>query len=249
MDGSAVSTGTATRSSSRRSRARCSLKRPVVLSIVVAGLVSLTLWLGGCAPPGTGADAPDLKSKAEAEASALVQQAQATAIILRAQATAEALTRDPRAASPTPPPTTLPAAPAASSVPTAQIRVTPRAAATAAAQARAETVGPPTAESETIELLGVGLGEEAGLISVQFKAAPRVAHGWRVGNVWVVDEATSIKYDNVPVTPIIGPLITRPNQYGQIGYVMLYNTNNGLGAGSTVTVVLGDFKREHVVVK
>jgi hypothetical protein len=196
---------------------------------------------------GTTGSTAGLKAKAEAEAADLVQRAEATAIVLRAQATVEALTRDPRAASPTlspAPPTPLPATSPNPGVP---IPPTARAGLPTATQVGA-TGAAATSEPEAVELLGVGLGDEAGLISVKFKAPPRVAHGWRPGNVFVVDEATGIKYDNVPVTPVIGPLITRPNQYGQIGYVMLYNTNSGLRSGSTVTVVLGDFRREHVVV-
>jgi hypothetical protein len=49
--------------------------------------------------------------------------------------------------------------------------------------------------------------------------------------------------------PILGPLLGRPQHEGQIGYVMLFNTSLGIKPGSVVTVVLGDFRQEHVTVK
>jgi hypothetical protein len=49
--------------------------------------------------------------------------------------------------------------------------------------------------------------------------------------------------------PLLGPLIGRPAHAGQIGYVMFVNTPPGLQSGARVTVVLGDFKQEHVIVQ
>ena len=48
---------------------------------------------------------------------------------------------------------------------------------------------------------------------------------------------------------MIGPLIARPKEDGQLGYVMFMNAPQPLQPGSRVTVVLGNFKQEHVVVK
>jgi hypothetical protein len=48
--------------------------------------------------------------------------------------------------------------------------------------------------------------------------------------------------------PTVGPLLGRPKEPGQIGYVMLVNAPPGLHPGSIVTVVLGDCKQEHVTV-
>jgi hypothetical protein len=98
-------------------------------------------------------------------------------------------------------------------------------------------------------LLGVGFAADGAYVHVQFKAPPQVARGWKQGNVYVTDEATGIVYKDIPVMPILGPLIGHPQYGGQIGYVMLFNTSSGIKSGSVVTVVLGDFRQEHVTVK
>ncbi len=68
------------------------------------------------------------------------------------------------------------------------------------------------------------------------------------GRAYVVDEATGVTYQDIPVMPIIGPLVGRPNKNGLQSYVMFSNTGLSVIKGSIVTVVLGDFKQEHVVV-
>jgi hypothetical protein len=96
------------------------------------------------------------------------------------------------------------------------------------------------------------VGTETGLILVQFKAPPAVARKWQQGMVYVVDEATGAKYNEIPVLPIVGPLFGRPKEAGQTGHVMFANAAPGaagLRRGSVVTVVLGAFKQEHVTVQ
>jgi hypothetical protein len=90
---------------------------------------------------------------------------------------------------------------------------------------------------------------EGGLIMVRFKAPPKIAEQWWQGRVSVIDEATGKVYNEIPVTPLIGPLIGRPKIAGQSGYVMLVNAPLSLQPGSTVTVVLGNFQQEHVTVQ
>ena len=98
-------------------------------------------------------------------------------------------------------------------------------------------------------MLGVEIGRESGLILVQFKAPPSLARKWQQGMVYVVDEATGSLYNEIPVAPVVGPLFARPKVAGQTGYVMFSNAPVALQAGSRVTVVLGDFKQQHVAVK
>jgi hypothetical protein len=161
---------------------------------------------------------------AGAEATAIIQQAQATAAALRAQAAAPA--------APTSPP--LPAAPTP----------TPAAAQPAPASLAAEEP-----VSGTIEVTGAGYAADGAYIIVRFKAPPQVARRWMQGTVSVTDEATGQIYGEIPTMPLIGPLIGHPAQAGQPGYVMLVNTPPGLPPGSLVTVLLGDFKQEHVHVQ
>ena len=56
-------------------------------------------------------------------------------------------------------------------------------------------------------------------------------------------------YKQVSVAPIIGPLIARPREAGQPGYVMFVHDPPTLRPGSVVTVVLDQFRQEHVVVE
>jgi hypothetical protein len=65
----------------------------------------------------------------------------------------------------------------------------------------------------------------------------------------VMDETTGTSLNNVPVMPVIGPLIARPREQGQPGYVMFVHQLAILRSGSLVTEVLDTFKQEHVPVQ
>jgi hypothetical protein len=99
------------------------------------------------------------------------------------------------------------------------------------------------------ELLGVGFGAEGGFLIVRYKALPRTARRFRQGNVFVIDEASGRAYREVAVAPKIGPLIARPRLQGQAGYVMLVNSPAPLRKNSVVTVVLGEYRQQHVLVQ
>ena len=101
--------------------------------------------------------------------------------------------------------------------------------------------------TQAVELLGVGYAADGALLVVQFKAPPQEARRtMRQGTISVTDEASGALYNEVPSLAIIGPLIGHPAQAGQPGYAMLVNTPPGVPPGSLVTVVLGNFKQEHV---
>ena len=100
-----------------------------------------------------------------------------------------------------------------------------------------------------MEIVGVGFAADGDYVMVQFRADPRVTLMWAQGNVYVIDEATGIKYGDIPVMPVVGPLLGQPVEKGQLGYVMFLNHNRALAAGARVTVVLGDFRQEHVPVQ
>jgi hypothetical protein len=65
----------------------------------------------------------------------------------------------------------------------------------------------------------------------------------------ITDESSGEVYAEVPVLPIIGPLIARPREYGQPGYFMLVNAPVFLQPGSLVTVKMVDFVFEHITVE
>ena len=200
-------------------------------------LICLAALVAACSPgapaalEGTAPSAPDPLAGAAAEATAIIQRAEATAVVLKAQAVATAMIEQaddspamPVSATAAPP---TPAAPAGS--PASEPLVTP------------EPV------TQAVELLGVGYAADGALLVVQFKAAPMEARRtMRQGTISVTDEASGTVYNEVPSMPIIGPLIGHPAVAGQPGYAMLVNTPPGLPPGSLVTVVLGDFKQEHV---
>ncbi len=212
-------------------------------------LISAVLILSvaaGCSSPVSSVNEPTLKDKAAAEATAIIQRAEATAIVLQAQATASAMLDRAKGE----PPTAelivvtatsepVPASIASSSAATASATTLP----TASTPTATRTITP------SVELLAVGFAADMGYIMIQFKADPFVARSWMQGNVYVKDETTGTIYNEIPVLPNIGPLFGRPKQAGQLGYVMLVNVPPGVHAGSVVTVVLGDFKQEHVTVR
>ena len=84
---------------------------------------------------------------------------------------------------------------------------------------------------------------------VQFRAPARTVAKWYQGMISVIDESSGTEYTEIPSVGAIGPLISRPQLDGQLGYVMLTNAPVPLKPGAVVTVVLGDFKQEHLVIQ
>jgi hypothetical protein len=203
----------------------------------MAGMILLCL-AAACGAPARSPAPTDIGNGtlawAAAEATAIIERAQATALVLEARAAATALVAQTGAAgitrAPVAPNRASPAAPAA------QNRATP------APTGEMTTTG-------TIEIVRVGFAAEGGFIDVQFIAPPEVAEKWWQGSVYVIDEATGTKYEEIPVMPTLGALIGKPQRAGQAGYVMLVNAPVPLRPGAMVTVVLGDFKQEHVLIK
>ena len=206
------------------------------------------IFLAGCTAQEVYSGEDDLVKTAAAEATAILQEAQATALVLaaRAQATEviqQALGKasgDGIPLSPTPVPQT-----SIASVPTQETIES-----TAYTPTGEGSTGPTDEEVEgAVEVIGVGFAADGGFIMVQFKAPPRIAQGWWQGLVSVTDEGNGVVYDEIVVMPVIGPLFARPLEYGQVGYVMLVNKAPGLQTGAFVTVMLGDYKFEHISVQ
>lgn len=99
------------------------------------------------------------------------------------------------------------------------------------------------------ELLGVSLAADGGFIFVRFQLPPRKARLLTQGQVYVLHEATGMTYREIPEMPGVGPLIARPKRKGHSGYVMLKNAPLKISKGSVVTVVLGNYRQEHVLVQ
>jgi hypothetical protein len=222
-----------------------------MVRLVLTASFLLTLCLGGCARLPNSATVPaaptklDLVEQAAAEATAILQQARATALVLQAQTQATQLIGQAGEA-----PATA-AAPAATEGRVLAVQATPNdpeAPPAATPTANNPEARPPGTEN-TVELLGVGFAAEGGFIIVNFKAPPSVVQDWWQGQVSVTDEASGTVYNEIPVLPVIGPLIGRPVEAGQIGYVMLTHNPPKLRVGSLVTVVLGEYKFEHVKIE
>jgi hypothetical protein len=200
-------------------------KRTGVLAVL--GFCWLLAACGQAAQPESGTIVdPGLMARAVAEATAIAQQVQATAMILQDRALATALAEErPTAA--------------------ATVALSP---APAAAATGSPTSSPPRAPI-AVEVLGVGLAADGGLIAVRFVAPPAEAASWAADSVAVVDEGSGTVHDRVPAVPDLGPLIGRPSREGQMGYVLLENGPPGLHPGAVVTVVLGAYRFEHMVVQ
>src|SRR5512135_2456688 len=218
---------------------------PQFRALLILLCLVAVLLIGCTAGPGT-SEVKSVNEQAAIEATAIIQRAEATAMVLQAQAKATALIEKAGA------PTVALATAAPTAVPHAEAtrRPTPPGVTNPAAAAPLTPISTVAGKASLsqVELLGVSFAGDANYIYVPFRAPPSVARQWRQGNVSVIDEATGTIYDGVPVAPLIGPLIAHPIRDGQIGYVMLVNTNGGIHAGSIVTVVLGDFRQEHVIV-
>jgi hypothetical protein len=212
--------------------------------------IAMGLWLVSCASPArlTPPAAPtalDLIGQAEAEATAILQQARATALVLQAQTQATQLIGQAGEA----PATAV--APAATEGRVLAVQATPNdlEAPPAATPTANNPEAMPGGMENTVELLGVGFAAEGSFIIVNFKAPPSVVQDWWQGQVSVTDEASGTVYNEIPVLPVIGPLIGRPVEAGQIGYVMLTHNPPNLRIGSLVTVALGEYKFEHVKIE
>jgi hypothetical protein len=104
-------------------------------------------------------------------------------------------------------------------------------------------------DADGIVLLGAGIAEEGEMIIINFKGPTKLIQSWNQGNVYIIDEATRIGYDQIPVAPVIGPLFGKPLEEGQPGYVMLNNFDHGIKSGSVISIILGKYKREHIIVR
>ena len=211
-------------------------------------LPMLSVLLVACTTRGATPTIESPLGRAAAQATAIVQSAQATALVLRAQAQATALIGDAAATrTPLPSPTKPTAGP--TGLPDATL---PAAAATAPAPTAVDTQPAPTAPVGTavqVQVLSVVLGAEGGFVVVNFMAPPEVATRWYQGAVSVQDEASGARYSEIGVLPVVGPLFGRPVEPGQPGYVMFVNAPKPLGPGAVVTVVLGDYRFEHIPVE
>lgn len=214
----------------------------IAISLLVLALVS-------CAAPATpdrpaapiGMATPTLDpvELAALEATRIVQSARATAIIKQAQVEAAALSQPTPVVAemvPSPPAGTATLAVTATLVPTATV-------APSGAQMPAPS---PTA---SIRLVRVGFAANGEYIHVEYFAPPVLISQWRQGLFSVIDEATGEVYNEVPLMPIVGPMIGRPVRPEQMAYVMLVNRVPLLQPGAMVTVVLDKFRFEHIVVE
>lgn len=99
------------------------------------------------------------------------------------------------------------------------------------------------------QLLGVRFAAEGGYVMVEFKSPRELAENWDEGSIFLFDEKTGITYWDIPQVPVLGLLLGKPQEEGQKGYAMFKNIGAGIKPGSVVTVVLGNFKREHINIK
>jgi|WetSurMetagenome_2_1015567.scaffolds.fasta_scaffold127173_2 hypothetical protein len=193
---------------------------PIFLTILAA-VGSISAGLAGC-------NSNKISGEAAGTATALIENAQSTAMVMQAQAMATALVQ------------TL-SAPAAG--------VETLANPIQAAEEKTPTSGTGQAGEDEIQIVAVTTAADGAYIMVQFRAPVRAAAGWYQGKVSVIEESSGNVYALIPAVGTIGPLISHPIRNGELGYVMLINQPEPLKAGAIVTVILGDFKQEHLVIQ
>jgi hypothetical protein len=199
----------------------------------------LAIALGACTtnpvlPATTSPDAggPDVLASAAAQATAIIQQAQATALVLQARAQATVVVAE---------------AALVEDHPEVKSEIkTPEITQSTPAPGEAST---PTEEAAGVEIIQVGYAADGGFILVSYKAEPDVADTFWPGQLSVTDEDSGTVYNEVPVMPKIGPMISRPVTLGQVGYIMFVNPPPGLRPGSLVTVILGSYTFKHLEIQ
>lgn len=81
-------------------------------------------------------------------------------------------------------------------------------------------------------------------IDVRFKVNAEMKHP---GPAYLMDEKTG-KIATVASVPKIGLLMSRRSKVGKTAYLFLKNPDNAIKAGSLVTLVIGQFRKEHIPV-
>jgi hypothetical protein len=230
------------------------MRLAALLGIILC-LAGLLVGCQGEAPAAGGAASqpPDLLAQAQAEATAIILQARATAVVLQAKSQADALLGTSQA-QPDRPAATLAATAAASTaepIATAGAQETASSALAALPGTPSDLIveAPVIAHQGDVALINVTLAAEGGFVMINFITPPRLSSELYQGRISVTDEASGEVYDEIPVMPVIGPLIGRPVQEGQRGYAMLINRPPQLQVGALVTVVIADARFEHITVE
>ena len=103
-------------------------------------------------------------------------------------------------------------------------------------------------DPDGISLTGVNLAQDGAMIQVNFKGPVLIITKWNQGDIIIVDESLGKTYDIIPTSGILGALLSKPRVDGQPGLCMLAS-DGAVKPGSAVTVILGNYKRLHVIVK
>jgi hypothetical protein len=171
----------------------------------------------------------DIESTAVAQATMIIQRAQATALVLQANQQANAIISG------------------ATQTPTEQLE--PVGSTTAPQESQLTPTATVHGSPAAVEVIRVSFAAEGGFIIVDYKADPDTAESFWPGVVSVTDEGTGTVYNEVPVMPKIGPMISRPVLDGQVGYVLFVNAPPYLQKGTLVTVKLANYIFEHIIVE
>jgi hypothetical protein len=220
--------------------------------VLLVGLILAGCQAGYPTPDPPETQPADLVAQAQAEATAIIQQARATALVQEARNQANALLTPAR----------QPAFPAASveSITSTEVEHAVSAVPTQVAGPGEATAQPgmPTdsrlpvtviARQGDVELIDVTIAPDSGFIFIDFIAPPSLSSQLYQGQISVTDEASGEVYNEIPVMPVIGPLIGRPVLEGQRGYVLLTNRPPWLRTGAVVTVVIAGARFEHIPVE
>ena len=112
--------------------------------------------------------------------------------------------------------------------------------------------GDPLQERWGVKVLQIRLTAEGLALDFRYrvlhaeKAAPLFSREFKP---YLIDEATGARF-LVPESPKVGALrTTRPPKEGKNYFIIFVNPGRYIKAGNKVTVVIGDFRAEHLVVE
>jgi hypothetical protein len=95
--------------------------------------------------------------------------------------------------------------------------------------------------SPTFEVSLAGAGD---LINARFKVEDSMK---RPGPIYLQDDKTGKKL-GMTVAPKIGPLMSSRKKSGNFAFCFFNNVDFIVRPGSTVTFVMGDYRKEHIIV-
>ncbi len=109
-------------------------------------------------------------------------------------------------------------------------------------KSKAEPTPPPSFSQSSILARLSGAGD---LVDVRFKANEKMKGA---SQIYLMDESTG-KIATVAAVPKIGRLMTQNPKSGNYAFILFVNPDDSIKSGSLVTLIAGNYKKEHIKVQ